>query len=205
MSTLPPPPDPTDPAWAEAYPQAPPTHRKAAIAVWVTAGVLLLFSTCCVGSLLMIGLMPIEELRAADTADQIPAEAWDQITQIRSAPEFKIIAIVLTLVVFAPAVALLVLGFSVRQGKPVATRVAYWITLVLSVVVGLSIVVSLPNLLRLGPSAIVDLLPSAALLGLLIWCTKTLQRSRAHPAAHLDTQGSTEAASPDDDPWEHML
>lgn len=170
------------------------TSRRAALATWVSGGVLLLLSTCCVGSLMLLGGSSMTELQQLDRDGQLPEEAWRQLQQIK--PYLPVISAVLAATTMLPAAALLVLGFAVRKGAAGPTKAAWLICWAALILVGLNIFFSLPAVISSGPGGLLNLLPSIALGMLLWWAVTSLRRSRDDPARD---------ASPvdlDRDPWE---
>lgn len=195
------------------YPEMPPPrggrHRRAAIAVWVSASLLLLGSVCCVGLFAAMGLVPLHELRSAEGMEQVPAETWDEFERAR--PYLPVVAAVVGLFTVLPAAALLILGFPVARGRRGATMAAFILSIAALVVLGILMLVTLLGSVTSGGGNICGLIPILALVGGMVWCVVTLKAALAgagfDPVAHSDPahRHSGGQYSPDDDPWEHSL
>jgi len=217
MSMSPPPlsPDP----YASYPPAGPGGHRaglRAAVAVWVSAGLLLLFSTCCVGVIAMVGVLPMDQLRQADQSGQVPAEMWDQLGQAQ--PYIPLVAGGLALVTVLPAVVLLILGFSVKTGKRGATLAALVLSIVALAGVGLFAVLSAVGSLQSGQIDICSLSLFGGLAACLGWSVVSLKKALAvasDPGSgdvfqpmhqhHGPQNFRGDGRSVDDDPWENSL
>lgn len=210
-----PPPLPPDPY--ASYPSAVPGSGRAAlrasIAVWVSASLLLLFSTCCVGSIAMLGLMPLDQLKQADRSGQVPTEMWDQIGQVQ--PYIPVIAAGLALITVLPAIVMLVLGFSVKKGKRGATMITFVLSIIALVGVGLFVLMALVGGLTSGQVDLCSLSLFVGLAACMVWCVLSLKKALAEagPRVEGDTfQPMHQHANPasprrsvDDDPWENSL
>jgi hypothetical protein len=174
-------------------------HRRAALFTWISGVVLLLLSTCCVGSMLALAAMPLDEVRQMDREGQLPAEAWDQLKQIK--PYLPTAAAVLAVVGILPAAALIVLGFGVRRGKRGMTTAAWVIAWVALGLTGLNLLLSLPAVATTGASGLINLLPSVALAALLWWTVRWLAAARA---VEIDPDAWDAPDAPGDgvDPWD---
>lgn len=210
-----PPPLPPDPY--ASYPPALPGESRAglraAVAVWVSAGLLLVFSTCCVGSLAMVGLMPLDQLKQADQSGQVPAEMWDQIGQAQA--YIPLVAGLLALVTVVPAIVMLVLGFSIKSGKRGATLTALILSIVALVGVGLMLLLAVFGSLQSGQIDICSLSLFGGLAACLVWCVTSLKKALAEAGPsfagdvfqpmHQHPDRSSPRRSLDDDPWENSL
>ncbi|MFA9477597.1 hypothetical protein ACERK3_04735 [Phycisphaerales bacterium AB-hyl4] len=148
--------------------------RRAAVAVWTTAAAQLIFFGCCAMMLSAAGLIPENMLRE-ELGDQVPEQQLDQLVQAQ--PALLISALVLLLVMFLPAFALLLLGFAVRRLSMPAIQTARAILFIQA-----GMIVVMLALHVLGGLAAGDIL--AAFLGglllggtlvLIIWSLKALR------------------------------
>ncbi|MEM7626446.1 MAG: hypothetical protein AAF333_12690 [Planctomycetota bacterium] len=188
-----------------SYPYAAPHYSRAAVAVWTSAGLLLIFSVCCVSLITMLAVIPVGELKQMDEAGDVSAEDWNQLAQAQ--PYMPAMALATAVFTILPAVALIVLGFYVRGGRrgaAVTAQVICWVPFGLVI---LQVVLSLPSVPTAGAAGILGLLPSLALGGVLFWAIKSLRQAQRTPApAAYGTPGTPpRGVSPDDDPWEHLL
>lgn len=180
-------------------------YPRAALAVWVSAGLLLVLSVCCVGGMTMLAVVPLNDLKQMEGMEEVPAETWKQMEQAQPQMAGKAVAAAFTTLL--PALTLLVLGFFVRNGRRGATitaQVLCWIVLTL---LTLNLVFSLPAMTTAGVAGVLGLLTALALGGVLFWAIKSLRLALRSPAP-----GAADAfdhpprvGSPDDDPWEHLL
>lgn len=212
-----PPPLPPDPY--AAYPGAPgpPNNAglKAAVAVWVTFGIFLLFSTCCVGGIAAIGFLPLDQLKQADESGAMTQEMWDEFGNVQQ--YMPVAAAVIALFTLVPSVVMLVLGFSVKNGSRGATITAMVISILGLVGVGLMFLGSLFNMVTTGQFDICGLSLFLGLAACFVWCILSLKAalsanppnagypSGAFTPMHQHGTPSQPTRSPDDDPWENSL
>lgn len=227
MSPPPLPPDPyaTYPASAPGGGPAGRAGLRAAIAMWVTSSLFLIFSTCCVGGIAIMGAVPLDQIKQEmGESDQIPAEMWDQIGQVQ--PFMPVVAAVLALFTVLPAIVMLVLGFWVKNGSRGATITAMVFSIIALVGVGLMLLGSVASMVTTGQF---DLCGTSLFMGLaagFVWCVLSLKKALAqtrprgdvfqpmhqHPTPAPGSPGSpgnrvpgNYGRSPDDDPWENSL
>ena len=179
-----------------------PHHRHAATAVWCSAGLLLAASVCFGGSAAVLSVVSIPQLRQMEGASDVPAEVWDELAELQ--PHLAAAAVATGVLVFLPGLALLVLGFGVRaarRGRVIAAQACCGVPLTL---LGLNLLISLPSAARGGGAGVLGLLPMLGLVAVLFWTVRRLGQAKrfAGAPARPHTQPG---ASPDDDPWEHML
>ena len=192
-----------------AYDTAGSPHARAAVAVWVSAGLLFVLSVCCAGMFGMLGAIPIGELKQMDEAGEVPPEMWDQLAEAQ--PHMPAVAVGLAVVTMLPAIALLILGFYVRGGRRgamIAAQAICWVPFGLLVIY---VLLSLPAVATTGVAGVVGLLPSLAVGGVLFWAIRSLRYALRSPVSApgspdaLPPQVHRRGNSPDDDPWEHLL
>ncbi len=94
-------------------------HRRAAVWVWVTGGVLVLLMGCCVTTLTVAAITPFDELTKAAGTNVSQAQL-DQFEQIQ--PMLIPLTIGVFAIGFLPALIYLFTGFGVRVGGPVSIR-----------------------------------------------------------------------------------
>ncbi|MEO1237532.1 MAG: hypothetical protein AAFX76_12160 [Planctomycetota bacterium] len=148
-------------------------YRRAAIAMWVSGSLLLLGSVCCVSSVALFAVVPLDELRSMEGMDQIPAEEWEQVETAQ--PFLLPTAIFLAALTLLPAIVMVVLAFGVAAGKRGTTKWALGVTIVPLVVVGGMAALSL-----VGGGLANAVLP-LALAGALGWCVWALKRALDEP------------------------
>ncbi|MEM6855865.1 MAG: hypothetical protein AAF593_15765 [Planctomycetota bacterium] len=219
-----PPPLPPDPY--AVYPEVQPGEGRAglqaAIAVWVTSGLFFLLSTCCVFGIVMLGVLPMDQLQQADETGQL-ADMWDEISQVR--PYMPVVGAVLALFTVLPAAVMFVLGFWVKGGSRGATITALIISIIGLVAVGLMLLLTVVGMVTSGQIDLCSVTLFLGLAGCFVWCVLSLKQALSqtsprgdvfqpmhqHPAPGPGSQtpGGQSAGgyrrSPDDDPWENSL
>lgn len=219
QSTPPPPYPPIPDPYADdpgvPYVMHDPRCRRAAVAVWVSAGLMLLGSICCVGVMGAMGVVPLDEFRAAEGMQDVPDELWDDFATAR--PYLPAMAIVTALFTVLPAMALLILGFSVKRGRRGATLWAMILSIALLAMLGLTVLMVLVGFAMSGSVDVCSLLPILGLAGAMAWAVVSLKGALAATraggggysgAGHSGgghSGGGRSGMSPDDDPWEHSL
>lgn len=214
-----PPPLPPDPY--ATYPAVAPhggrAGLRAAIAVWVTSSLFLIFSTCCVGGIAIMGAVPLDQIKQEmGESDQIPAEVWDQIGQVQ--PFMPVVAAVMALLTVLPAIVMLVLGFWIKSGSRGATITAMIISIIALAGVGLMLLGSVASMVTTGQFDICGMSLFMGLAASFVWCVLSLKKALAEarprgdvfqPMHQHPTPGSPASGnygrSPDDDPWENSL
>ncbi|MEM6459279.1 MAG: hypothetical protein AAF710_07805 [Planctomycetota bacterium] len=169
-------------------------YGRAAVSVWVAAGLWLAVAGCCVLGVAVVGLVPLDEVRQQDTGGQVPPEVWDQLGQAQ--PVLPAAAAVIGLLTLVPAVVAVVLGFRVRRGGRGATRTCLVLAWIGLAVLGVSLLLSLPTVLRGG---VCNVLFTAGLTAVFVWCVVSLHRAlQSGPVDLAGYDGS-------EDPWETRL
>ncbi len=168
MPVSPPPSGPTDAA------------NIAAIYVWISAGIGLVMSCCCLGLTAGLMLVPPETL-LKELPPQMPVDEVRSILPVIAVVS-AIIGVGLLLI---PSLVLAVLGFKVRSASRGACITAIILIGLQTVMIGLWLVSALMGILTTGmtPGAIIPILLSGGYLGLLIW---TLAKLRAVLAVAAD-------------------
>lgn len=211
-----PPPLPPDP-YAN-YPGIPgaPQNRAgvtASLAVWISAALLLISSTCCACVMGSMGVMPLDELKQSAGSEDIPPELWDQIGA--SQPYLATVGVVVTVLLVVPAVVMLVLGFGVRQGRRGPTLAALGLAIGAAIVHGALTIAWVVVMLRMG---LIDVCSLGLLLLIeasLVWCILSLKKAltqidpvygnQAFAPMHQHGTPSQPTRPYDDDPWENSL
>lgn len=147
--------------------------RRAAVAVWAAAGVQLLVFGCYASLLAGLGAIPAQAIREG-MSEQVPADQLEQI--IQNQPAMLVGAVVLTLLMVLPALALLVLGFYVRQRRRGAILAARVILFIQAGLVGLMLALNLAAGVTTGD--VVALVTAMVFLGgtlaLIVWTLRAL-------------------------------
>ncbi len=118
-------------------------HRRAALWVWVTGGVLVLLMGCCVTTLTVAAITPIDELtKAAGTS--VPQAQLDHFQQIQ--PLLVPLTIGVFAVGFLPALIYLFTGFGVRVGGPASIKFTRLLMLVQLVLLALLMLLNVVGL-----------------------------------------------------------
>ncbi|MEM9882266.1 MAG: hypothetical protein AAF800_05045 [Planctomycetota bacterium] len=181
-----------DTAMSDGYDSG--AYGRAAVSVWVAASLWLAVAGCCVLGVAVVGVVPLDEVRQQDTGGQVPPEVWDQLG--RTQPVLPAAAAVIGVVTLAPAVVAVVLGFRVRRGDRGATRTCLVLAWVALGVLGVSLLLSLPGVVRGG---VCNVLFTAGLTAVFVWCVMSLHRAlRIGPVDLAGYDGS-------EDPWETRL
>lgn len=148
--------------------------QRAAVAMWVTAAVQMIVFGCCSLLLAGVGMLPEQTLRQ-EMSEQMPSDQLDQLVQ--GQPLLLIGAIVLMLVMFLPALVLLLLGFRVRSrrlGSARAARVILYAQAgLLAVVLAWYALVGAMQGVLLG--ICMPLVVLGGVLALVIWASRTLR------------------------------
>ncbi|MEX0744157.1 MAG: hypothetical protein WD118_01035 [Phycisphaeraceae bacterium] len=141
------------------------------------------------------GLLPEDMLREG-MSDQVPEQQLDQLVQAQ--PAMLISAVVLLLVMFLPAVVLLLLGFAVRRGSGSAIRTARVILLLQGALVAVVLLIYVFGGITTGD--VLGVCISGVLLGgtlaLILWAWRALGAARRQ---HGSSSGS------DNEPWNEPL
>lgn len=176
-------------------PRAGGAARHAAIAVWVTAAVQAVLFGCCAVLFVAVGMLP-EDMMRQELADEMTEQQVDQLVQSQAA--LRISALVLTLVMFLPALALLMTGFGVRRRSATAIRTARIILLLQAVVVAGGLVVYVFGGLTSGDlaAACLSVLLLGGTLGLIVWAIRALGAARIEATVR---QGY------DNEPWNEPM
>lgn len=181
---------------------------NAAIAVWISATLFLILATCCSAVIGMIGVVPMDQFRQSPGAEDVPAEAWDQIATIQ--PYAAVIAIVLALLTVVPALAMIILGFSVKSSKRGATIVTLILACLALLIMGLMFLITVINMVTSGAIDICSLSLFGGMTGCWVWCVLSLKKALSVTGQIVTDginpgYGTNYGRSGDDDPWENSL
>ena len=175
-------------------------HARAATAVWIAAGGLLLLGGCLSAGLAAIAAVPADTLAANPAVAAMPEADRRQLMQLRAGAGPA--AAVTLLLMALPAAGLVGLGFAVRRARPRATRFTRVLCIALAFLLGLWTVTTLAGGAAALPMALVQ-----GMLAALLWRAGQrlhpdrlggLRPAGTHVSAH--NMGDT-----DNDPWDAVL
>lgn len=162
---------------------------RAARAVWVTAGVVIVLFGGCSLVLGILGMTPAERWPQVDMG--VPAEQMRMATWVA--------AVVMAATFWLPGLALMFLGFGVKSGQKVPTLAAAVILVAQALLLGLFILLSLAGTL-MGGGSVLELLLSVVFYGgvlaLILWAVVRVMHAR---------RVGGEVVRPAEEPWNSHL
>jgi hypothetical protein len=162
-------------------------HKSAAVALWVTAAVLVLTGGCLAGSLGVLASQSPDQWIAS--MGNLTPEQQEQLRQVH--PYLRTTAIMVAVSAVVPGILLAVFAFSVRRGKRWAMTAAW----ILCILLGLYNLMNLVSGVAAGnpAGAIMAIVVFGGVLALIAWSFITVGRARKQPLAEEDEIR---------DPWE---
>lgn len=182
-------------------------RARAATAVWIAAGGLLLVGGCLTASLAAVALTPAELLTANPAVAAMPETDRAQLLQLRKAAGPAALGAVVLLLV--PAAALLGLGIAVRRGHAGAAFATRALCVVGAALLGVWTIATLAGGVAALPMAVVQ----GGLVALLWRAGRLLQAERLGGPGDFGAARSVSAVPvggrrglrEDDDPWDALL
>ncbi len=181
------------------HPAAP--FTRAATALWLAAGGLLLFGGCVSAALAAMASTPWELLADSPAVDAMPPDDCSRLRQVHGAAGTAALATSALLVL--PAATLLGFGFAVRRGHTKAATSARVLCLIIAVLLGFWTLASLNS----GVAALPIVLVQGGLIALL-WRAGGLLRADRLQSPYSGAPPTTPAPAAgrtDNDPWDAML
>ena len=170
-------------------------YRRAARAVWIAGGFVLLLSGCCVTSVGISSQLPADEFaKAVDPAGRISPTVLPQLQSM-----MLTVAVTIGVLTVLPAAVLMWLGFGVRDGRSRSLYHARWIVIVLLCLSAASTVVMLAVVLGQGPGGVVQVLLHGGKPALLF---RALLGVRAAQAVAEVSGGEVGDPGEDEDDWD---